>query len=235
MNTLKNAANSRSEKDPAEICINSWSVTHKLTQVVRRKWPSVWALPAKEHFLPLIREADPRAGAQLLDVGASDSTAIRCFLDEHCKQLRYFSLDVDRQTKQDFYGWEEVNRTFDIIVCSQVLEHLLFAEAIRTCSRIYQHLDEGGYAFFTVPNIFHPNRFLTDPTHVTPWSYDKLGGALLALGFEICEIVRYGDFRLKPTSLRGKIMRFVTDKFRPYFDLDFAPSICVVGRKPTSS
>lgn len=219
-------------RNTAVECYESWSLVKNCTSMVRRQWPSIWCLPFESHFHDSLLRYCSGGQGRLLDVGASDYAETKDLIHARLPGLRYYCFDPDRRTRQDFYSWDEVDGAFGVAICSQVLEHLSFREGLQTCERIFAHSEQGGVVFFTVPNIFHPSRFLTDPGHVTPWAYDKLGGALLALGFDLLAIFRYGDSRLQPNTLRSRSLRWFADRLRPYLGVDYATSICVVGRKP---
>jgi hypothetical protein len=213
-------------------CFESWSLVKNCTLRVRQQWPSTWCLPFERHFHDSVLIYCAGRQGRLLDVGASDYADTKEFIHTRLTGLQYHSFDPDRQTRQDFYSWDQVEGVFSVIICSQVLEHLSLREGLQTCEQILTHCDQGGMVFFTVPNIFHPSRFLTDPGHMTPWAYDKLGGVLVALGFDLLAIGRYGDSRLQAGTLRSRSLRWLADKLRPYLGVDYASSVCVVGRKP---
>ena len=57
-----------------------------------------------------------------------------------------------------------------------------------------------GALVVSTPNVFCPGRFLRDATHVTPYAWDELGGALLLAGFEV-----EGLYRVVPGSFSRRI------------------------------
>jgi SAM-dependent methyltransferase len=215
----------------AKECLESWSLRYDHVKVVRSIWPTIWDVP-------LIRDLDITISwiknnrRLLLDVGASNTAYIKEYVSDRLSEISYYSFDIDRRTRQDFYDWEEIKMTFDIITCAEVLEHLSLEQGLELCENMREHLSPGGILLTTVPNIFHANRFLQDPSHKTPWCYDRISADLLCIGFDICGIFRFGYYR-EPKGIVDWLKAWLELRLRYRLGIDFANSICVLARKPT--
>ncbi len=92
--------------------------------------------------------------------------------------------------------WKELaGQTFDVIICSEVMEHVYFPE--RVAERVRDHLKPGGIFVGSVPNAFfvkHRLRYLfgskahtplQDPTHITQFHAEHLTNVLKIVGDEV--------------------------------------------------
>lgn len=148
-------------------------------------------------------------GGSLLDVGCRDATLTRHFA-EACPNIT--GIDIDRHAlaaakehipngtflELDLTGdWHELRGgTFDVILCSEVLEHVYFPGQV--IKRISEHLKPGGIFIGSIPNAFflkHRLRYLfgqrkgtplEDPTHITQFHVSLLRDMLLQVGTEVC-------------------------------------------------
>jgi hypothetical protein len=220
------------KKNTPRDCLESYSLRYEWTKTVRSVWPSIWCLPLIDDLMTLISKNSTDEVA-LIDVGASCGGHLKEYLRANKPNIKYYSFDVDRRTKQDFYIWDEVTQLFDIAVCSEVLEHLDLPEGLMMCEQILKHLKPNGKCIVTVPNIFHPTRFNQDPSHITPWCYDQLAGVMLSLGFDIYAIYRYGSFSPTSKRIKTRLAEFVASKLRPYLGIDSANSICIIAHRPS--
>lgn len=150
----------------------------------------------------------PENVSSFLDLGCRDGK-----LTEHFKNKADYILgvDVDRVAldqararlpqsefiEMDILGnWHEIGgRKFDVILCSEVLEHVYFPE--RVISRMVEYLNPGGVFIGSVPNAFfikHRLRYLfgkrvgtplEDPTHITQFDAGLLKVMLERVGKNI--------------------------------------------------
>lgn len=111
-----------------------------------------------------------KTGAKLLDIGCGDT-----YLRSKLPGVAYTGLDLDTSkadgiTKHDItvtpYPFEA--GSFDVIVCSEVLEHLFHPEVV--LAEINRLLSPHGTAIVTTPNFECIDLFLT---HYTSLVYDK--------------------------------------------------------------
>lgn len=143
----------------------------------------------------------PKGGAWL-DLGCRDGTLTKHFVNR-VDDLVGVDIDpmaIERAKKtvgrgsffsMDLLGdWAELgDRMFDVILCSEVLEHVYQPEVV--VSKIVQRLKPGGCFVGTVPNAFflkHRFRYLLgqractpleDPTHITQFNAQHLKRVLL--------------------------------------------------------
>jgi 2-polyprenyl-3-methyl-5-hydroxy-6-metoxy-1,4-benzoquinol methylase len=144
-------------------------------------------------------------GGDWLDVGCRDGTLTKHFV-ERAKTI--MGVDIDPVAlaaaknaipgseffQMDLLGsWDGLGgRTFDVIVCSEVLEHVYFPD--RVARKIKEHLKPGGVFIGSVPNAFfikHRLRYLfgkkigtplEDPTHITQFNRSHLLSILEPIG-----------------------------------------------------
>ncbi len=107
----------------------------------------------------LVAELPPaRAGARALDLGC-DKSPYRQLLERKGYEVK--TLDLTRDTGADYAGTVEHtglgDATFDLVVCTQVLEHCLNPwQAVREIRRI---LRPGGHLIASAPHVwfYHPH------------------------------------------------------------------------------
>ena len=203
----------------------SWSRLFEYRDKIHQRYPEIWDLKILRKRLALILKV-LQDGEKVLDIGASDRSFGQRILN-HYPHVIYKSMDVDRERFQDFYGLEEVQESFDVVLLFEVIEHLGLEEGGQLLRRIYDLLNEGGRMILTTPNIFNPGRFWRDATHRVAYSYDELGGILLAKGFHIRAMYRtYND-----VFHRYLWRVYVMAHLHRYLGIDFANSIVVVADK----
>lgn len=205
--------------------ITSWSGLYSKRMQVKAAYPSIWTVPVVkkelELLLPNIRE-----GSRVLEVGAGD----RRFgekLKRHFRNLTFKSMDIDRESTQDFYSLNEIQEEFDLIFLFEVIEHLSPSEGLHMLERLHQLLVHGGLVLVGTPNLYHPHRYFGDLTHRTPYKYEELGGVLLLAGFRNIRAHRiYND-----AWLRRLFRLHLGVYLHKYLDLDFAKTVILEGRK----
>lgn len=144
-------------------------------------------------------------GGDWLDVGCRDGTLTRHFMANAASMV---GIDIDPSAlaearlkipngaflSVDLTGsWSELDgRMFDVIVCSEVLEHVYFPDKV--VAKIGEHLKPGGVFVGSVPNAFflkHRARYLfgtkrgtplDDPTHITQFHLNHLRRILSQIG-----------------------------------------------------
>ncbi len=202
----------------------SWSKFYSYREQIRNKYPSVYSIKIKKKLLDII-VGEVKDRAKVLDVGA--------YKRELCERikLRFPSItcktmDIDKAQFHDYYSLDEISETFDIIILSEVIEHFEFKEGISVLHKLSGLLNIGSKIIVSTPNINHPNRYW-DSDHKTPYRYDEIGGALLAVGFNIDKIFRtYNDQFFK------RLFRmYIASHLHKYLDVDFAKSIVIVATK----
>lgn len=122
---------------------------------------------------------------------------------------------------------------YDGVVCSHLIEHLPYSDAIGLVRAAYAALTPGGHLALVTPNPrdLHviTELFWLDPTHVRPYPLPLLDAMLRATGFEIV----YAARPVIRASQRSRARRLLF-KLLPaqYFG---RPNTYIVGRKPATT
>lgn len=203
----------------------SWSTFYAHRKRLRERFPSVYALPIRKKLFDVIID-ELGGGESILDVGAS-SKSLGERIGKVFSGVTYKTMDIDRAGEHDYYSLDDIGESFDVIVLSEVIEHLEFTDGMELLGRLRGLLKEGGRIIVSTPNLNHPNRYWKDPDHRTPYMYESLGGALLQSGYDVRALYRiYND-----QFLRRFIRLYLMAWLHRYLDVDFAKSIVAVGRR----
>jgi len=165
-----------------------------------------------------------RPGEQVLDIGAGAHKPFEQSVTR--ENARYFSMDIDPNGTFDFRSFEDVppELYFDLIIASQVLEHVPVDQAYEMVLSAATHMAGAGNIIVTVPNAAHPVR-QRDCTHVTPWPMNDLYSLLRSAGLSITSMARYSKFPLTANPLKRWVVETVCKEFR----MDWCDSIIAVA------
>jgi SAM-dependent methyltransferase len=203
----------------------SWQALVDARRRAAERWPSAFALPL------LHRPTDALYGLlsgreRVLDVGSGDAERRRR-IAARFPEVAYVAVDPDPQSGADHARVEDAAGPFDVGVLFEVVEHVRPEEAVALLAAVHGKLRPGGAVVVSVPAIHTPGRQFRDCTHVTAWSHDDLGAALLLAGFELVSM-----HRTYPGTLVGRTLRrAVLGPIGRVWGLDFAHSVVVVGAK----
>jgi len=212
-------------KNPLETLKTSWSTLYKTRREIQRNFPDFWDLKVRKKHLDVILE-EIRDGDKILDIGSSARELRHRIVDICDRKISYKSMDIDRETKQDYYSLDEIREQFNVVFLFEVIEHLTFEDGVHLLGSIYDLLLPGGKLILTTPNAFHPNRYW-EYSHKGSYRYDEIGGILISLGFQVKSIFRiYND-----AFFRWLFRIWVAAPIHKYFSVDFAKSILVVASK----
>ena len=202
----------------------SWSTFYAYRKRARELYPSVYGLKIRKKILDIIVEA-LNEGAKILDVGASTRILGEKII-QRFPSASFETMDIDRTQNHDYYSLDEISESYDMIILSEVIEHLEFKKGISLLRRLQELLNKGGKIIISTPNLHHPNRYWVSD-HITPYRYDEIAAALLFVGFNINKIYRtYND------QFFRKLFRIhVASYLHEYLDVDFAKSIIVVASR----
>ena len=184
--------NSPSDKPAAQ---PAWSDVHVWRQKYRAQFDDIQRIPTAPSLAAWlenhIRAHARPGGAKLaiLDVGASDRQLERK-LANVAPLVVYKSQDIDRGRPHDYYDTAAIRDTFDLVVSSEVIEHLDAAAKIAFVQDLYRLVAPGGWVVLTTPNAQHPTVFWRDFTHICPIHHLDLAGLLGRAGFTNVKIVR---------------------------------------------
>ncbi|MFQ5964425.1 MAG: class I SAM-dependent methyltransferase [Candidatus Scalinduaceae bacterium] len=203
----------------------SWSEVLRKRDVIHKRYASIWQVPVlrKRFRLILSLLID---GARVLDVGAGDA-GWGPRLQKATTNITYKTVDIDPNQSPDYRSMQEIQQEFDLIISLEVIEHLTLADGenmIRECERI---LSPGGKLVISTPNIFNPSRFLMDSTHLTPYSYEELGGLCLRAGLEVQEIYR----TFNASTVQFFLKRAFVTPIHRFIGIDYTKSIIIVAKK----
>jgi predicted SAM-dependent methyltransferase len=134
---------------------------------------------------------------------------------------------VDRNVPHDYYSIEEIGSTFDLILLSEVLEHLSFNEGFVLLKKTRELLNDGGIIVVSTPNVFHPNKFFTTSDHRTFFAYDELAAVMELAGFRVTELHRVYNDAFHRYFLKVYLFNFL---FR-FLGIDYAHTVFAVGRR----
>ena len=139
----------------------------------------------------------------------------------------YDSCDSDPAGDFTFHSFDEVpaDRGYCLIAANHVFEHLPFMDGVNAAGRLARLLAPGGVFLISVPSPVHPNRYLTNPLHVTPWNYMNLYALHKMSGLDPYYCARYNKTP-GPRWYERPIVSIVCRVFR----MDWCDSVFVVGR-----
>ncbi len=203
----------------------SWQALVAARRRAAERWPSAFALPLVH------RPTDVLYGLvggreRILDVGAGDGERRRRIAAKR-PEAAYVAVDTDPASGADHARIEDAPGEFDVAVFFEVLEHVRPEEAVAMLRAAHGKLRRGGAVVVSVPAIHTPGRQFRDCTHVTPWSHDDLGAALILAGFELEAM-----HRSYPGTFLGRLIRrAVLGPVGRVFGLDYAHSVVVTGRR----
>lgn len=149
------------------------------------------------------------SGLKICDLGSRDGALVKDFIasnevwcvDFDPAALAYLAQKYAVKTVNldlNQANWDLPQNYFDVVLLSEVLEHLYYPEAV--LARIEKILKPGGVLLGTVPNAFSlKNRIrlflgkkqgtpLSDPTHINHFAYYELKG-ILAKNFAQVEML----------------------------------------------
>ena len=206
--------------------IASWSVLYDARREFLKQYRTVWDIPVRDSLKDVLLE-ELRAGARVLEIGSSDRK-YEALLRESFPGLSFKSMDIDRETKHDYYSLDDIRESFDAVLLFEVLEHMQFAEAVDLLARAYDLLAPGGRLILTTPNVAHPTHYYRDPTHVTAYSHESVGGILTGLGYEVTSCWRIYNAPFVQKALH----RYVAAPLHEFLNVDFAHTLMAVARRP---
>ena len=215
----------RPQDDPLLTLKKSWSALYKTRREIQRQFPDFWDLAVRKKHIEIVLD-EVRGGDSILDIGSSTRELRQRLVDACGRTVAYKSMDIDRETKQDFYSIDDIKERFNVVFLFEVIEHLSFEDGLQLLSSIHDLLLPGGKLILTTPNAFHPNRYW-EYSHKVTYRYDEIGGILISLGFKVKSIFRiYND-----AFFRRLFRLWVAAPLHKYLCVDFAKSILVVAAR----
>jgi SAM-dependent methyltransferase len=193
-----------------------------------RRYGSIFDLPvAMDPYIYLAHAYQQEfPNGKVLDFGCGADKALKEVLGIEDKF--YFACDTDPSTQVSFRKLEEIpaELRFQVVSANQVLEHLPFANCIRTVMGLAGVVAPGGILLISVPNPQHPTRHLSNPTHITPLNYLNLYALMKLSGLETIHCARCN----KVTGPRW-YERPLVDIMCRVFRMDWCDTVYAVGKK----
>lgn len=202
----------------------NWTEVFMGRKEATRNLPNILKLPTVRGRMDILTRR-VKDNDLVLDMGAHDRTTGK-LIEKAGIKAKYFSLDVDRTHKHDYYSMDEIDRRFDVVMAFEFVEHITPTEIVEFFKKAASILKENGLIVISTPNVCHPVYLWRDCTHITPVRHDELYGLLHSTGFSDIEIFRSGKFKWK--------QRFWAFVFRPLIKLlrmDYYPSIIATARR----
>ncbi len=204
---------------------SSWSKVLHTRDVIHKRYTAIWQVPVLRKRFKLIRSL-LFDGVRILDVGAG-AAEWGPRLQKVTTNITYKTVDIDPNQSPDYRSIQEIQQEFDLIISWEVIEHLTLEAGenmIRECERV---LSPGGKLIISTPNIFNPSRYLMDSTHLTPYSYEELGGLCLRAGLEVQEIYR----TFNASTVQFFLKRALIAPIHRFVGIDYTKSIIIVAKK----
>lgn len=171
-----------------------------------------------------------RASSSLLDIGAGD-LRIRCKFLAAGFAGEYHSQDVGTEFPHDYRDLDDVRRTYQAILCLDVIEHLPLGEGLLMVNKMIDLLDSGGVLIIQTPNArCIANPLSWDMTHLHSYNLPDLWSYLTVLGLDT-EGYRVG-FERPDLSVLGRLRAFAVKLHTTKLvGMDYATNIALVARK----
>lgn len=133
----------------------------------------------------------------VLDLGEGDKSFVNVLESKKFK-VKGYDIDTVNFEKDNL---PELDNSVDIVFCNSVIEHI--CDISNFFSEIYRVLKKGGILIIVTPNFtFDYKNFYDDPTHVNPFTVNKLDEVLKLFKFNKINIV---PWVVKKNSLFWKI------------------------------
>ncbi len=203
----------------------NWHTRKKSIREIKNLLPSINKLPTVRGA-KIFAASDIPDNVSILDIGASDRNLKDFLLKNSLNKFTYKSMDIDKGLPHDYYSFEEINEKFDVIVCFEVIEHLLTEDALNLLTKTYELLKEGGSLYLSTPNVFHPTVFWRDSTHRSGFRYSELAGWLSDMGYRELEIYRVG----RP-KLLNRIRAVIANPVLRLLQMDYYSRILIKAQK----
>ena len=192
----------------------------------RRWWPTDGLCEIERTYYEAI------AGkASLLDVGAGDLRMMRKFQSAGFRG-EYHTQDIGGEYAHTYRDLDEVQRTYDAIVCFDLIEHLPLGDGLTLIHKLLSLLNSSGVLLLQTPNgRCIRSAYGTDMTHLHLYNIPDLWAYLRAEGYEA---TGYRVPFSQPTSnpiarLKQAISAYLITRL---IGADYADNIALIARKP---
>jgi SAM-dependent methyltransferase len=196
-------------------------------RATKERWPYLWDVRVtKDHLDGLRHVGDPAAVREVLDVGATDRRH-RSAIEHRFPDATYRSLDIDRTLPQDYHDFAELDRSFDVVLCLEVLEHVPEAVGLAIVRDCVAACRPGGHVLFSVPNCLIPY-YQSQFTHCTNVNYLDLATLCRIGGLEVVDMARVASGSRRTRWAH----RWIFGRFHRFMRTDWCGAITCLGRRP---
>ena len=193
---------------------------------VKRWWDTPGLSEIEQVFFDAVKNAE-----SLLDVGAGDLRVMRKFRDAGF-QGEYHTQDRGVEFPYDYQDLSEVNRTYQAILCFDVIEHLPLPAGIAMILRMVELLGPGGILVIQTPNSRCINNPLSwDMTHLHCYNVADLWAYLTALGLKTdgYRVAFEPQHPSLPSRIRSAVSKYLITAL---LNSDYTGNIALISTKP---
>lgn len=214
------------------VYLNYWKRKQLLKTVpafaIRRHW---WDVEELSEAHAVIYEAI-RGADTVLDVGAGDMRFMRLACQRGFTKT-YHTLDIGHEHEYTYADLKDVKRTYDAVVCMDVLEHLDLADGIGFLHRLLSVVAPGGVLALQTANAnFHRHPLAWDMTHLHAYNPVDLWTYLTALGHATTMYrVRFGH---PAAGLRERAHEWIRSWIAEELYLDYCENLLAIVRTSQS-
>jgi hypothetical protein len=232
---------SYSAKDPGSL---SQGGEHKMSRVYQRYWERKKLLAQPLPHFPVRRWWDSDGLSEieeiyfreiehapaLLDVGAGDLRVMQK-LQRAGYRGEYHTQDISAEYNYTYQTLSQIDRTYDAILCLDVLEHLPLEDGLGLIDTLARMLAEGGVLILQTANarcIHNPMSW--DMSHLHMYNLADLWAYLTTAGLEVNgHRITFGKKPRSPFKYVGSIFsRFLITRT---LHMDYAENIALVARR----
>ncbi len=193
---------------------------------VRRHWWDTDDLSdAEEVIFSAIKNA-----RHVLDVGAGDMRFMR-LIRQRGFTGAYDTQDIGAEYPYTYSDLSEVDRTYDAVICLDVLEHLDLQSGIAFLHRLLSLVNARGSLAIQTPNAnYHRHPLSWDMTHIHVYNPVDLWTYLTALGTET--VVYRVMFGHPPFGIKRRLHERLRAWLASELHLDHCANLVAIVRKP---
>jgi hypothetical protein len=194
----------------------------------RHWWPTEGLSQGDQICFDAVRNA-----AHILDFGAGDLRIQRKFVAAGYAG-EYHTLDIGNEFPYTFSDLDQVEHSYEAILCLDVIEHLALEAGLGLMERLAQLLSPGGVLIIQTPNaVCIRNPWGWDMTHIQCYNVADLWACLTSMGLET------HGYRISLRQQPGNPIAWLGYRLKIWLTgllgCDDCENILMIGRKPAFS